>query len=41
MNPNPDDDIQDEVTGHSYTLKELKYDIDEYIYSNRRLGYHY
>lgn len=41
MNPNPDDDIQEEVQGHSYGLDELKYDIDQYIKHNKRLGWDY
>ena len=41
MKPDPDDEIQDEVTGHSYNLAELKGDIDAYIKDHRRLGYDY
>ena len=41
MDPDPDDDIQEVVSGHSYSLQELKWDIDAYLEDHRRLGYDY
>lgn len=41
MDPNPDDEMQETVSGHSYGLQDLKWDIDAYIKDNRRLGYDY
>lgn len=41
MNPDPDDEIQETVQGHSYGLADLKYDIDAYIKDHKRLGYDY
>ena len=41
MDPNPDDEIQETVSGHSYGLVDLKQDIDAYIKDNMRLGYDY
>lgn len=41
MDPNPDDEMQEKVSGHSYGIQDLKNDIDSYIYHNMRLGYDY
>lgn len=41
MDPNPDDENQEHVSGHSYGLSDLKHDIDAYMKDNMRLGYDY
>ncbi len=41
MDPDPDDEDQREVHGHSYGLKDLKWDIDAYLEDHARLGIDY
>ena len=41
MAPNPSDTLQEPVYGISYSIKDLRYNIDDYLERNMRLGWDY